>query len=82
MVKMSSLRMRFALAFSDSKHLGAANGANPLSSRSSILHGNTLGVLHFLLGFTFHTVCLHRLPPSIVFSELKLLVKQSQQARM
>lgn len=47
------------LAFTDSKHLGATFGANALSSRFSVLHGDLLGILDFLLGAALHAICFH-----------------------
>jgi hypothetical protein len=41
------------------EHLGAAGWADTLSSGSAIFHGYFLGVLHFSLGFAFHTVSFH-----------------------
>ena len=49
----------FPLAFPDSEHLGATGGTHTLSCRPTILHCYRLGILHFPLGTTLYTVCLH-----------------------
>jgi len=46
-------------ALTDSKHFSPAYGTDALSRRLSILHGYSLGILHFSLGPAFHTVRLH-----------------------
>ena len=48
------------LAFSNSKHFGAAFRAHALSRRLPVFHGDFLRVLHFLLGAALHAVCFHR----------------------
>jgi hypothetical protein len=48
-----------SLGFTDFEHLGLAYRANALGGRPPILHGNCLGVLHFLLGAALHTITLH-----------------------
>ena len=47
------------LALSDSEHLGAAYGANALSRRFTILHGNGFRVFHIPFGPAFNTISLH-----------------------
>jgi len=48
----------------DAEHFGAAARTNALGGGFTILHGNSLGVLHFLLGATLYAICLHlALPP-------------------
>ena len=47
------------LGFANSEHFGATGWTCTLGSGSLILHSDSLGILHFLLGLTFHTVCLH-----------------------
>ena len=47
------------LGFPNSEHFGATGWTRTLGSGSLILHSDSLGILHFLLGLTFHTVCLH-----------------------
>ena len=47
------------LCLPNSEHLCATCGTCSLSSRLPVLHGYGLGVLHFLLGTAFYTVCLH-----------------------
>jgi hypothetical protein len=47
------------LGFTNSEHFGATGWTRTLGSGSLILHSDSLGILHFLLGLTFHTVCLH-----------------------
>jgi hypothetical protein len=74
--------MLFRLAFTDSKHLGATNRACALSRRLTILHGNALGVLHFTLGSTFHTIGLHGFSPFVAVSyEIRLFLRQSQETK-
>ena len=51
------------LTLSYSEHLSATWRACTLSCRSSILHGNTFRILHFLLWTAFHTVGLHLIYP-------------------
>jgi hypothetical protein len=48
-----------SLALADSKHLRATRRADALGGRLAVFHGDNLGVLHFLLGATFHTISLH-----------------------
>ena len=48
-----------ALALPYLEHLGTARRAYSLSSRLTILHGYSLGVLHLLLGTALHTIPLH-----------------------
>jgi hypothetical protein len=48
-----------SLALTNPEHLGAAHRAYSLCCRLPVLHGNALGVLHFTLGSTFHTISLH-----------------------
>ena len=48
-----------ALALADSKHFRATARAYALSSRFAVLHGDTLGVFHFLLGAALHAISLH-----------------------
>ena len=55
----SASYVRVYLALADSEHLGATYRTGALSRRSTILHGNTLGIFHLPLSATFHTVCLH-----------------------
>jgi len=50
-------------AFSYSEHLGATGWAYALSCWFAILHGYTLGVLHFSFGSAFHTIGLHVFTP-------------------
>ena len=52
-----------ALAFAYFEHLGAASRAHSLGRRLAILHGNGLGIFHFLLGAAFHTIRLHPVSP-------------------
>ena len=52
-----------ALALPYFEHLGAASRAHSLGRRLAILHGNSLGILHFLLGAAFHTIRLHPVSP-------------------
>jgi hypothetical protein len=47
----------------DFEHFGAANGANTLSGRTAILHGDGLGAFHFLLFAALYTITLHGTPP-------------------
>jgi len=47
------------LALTYFEHLGAAYGADTLCCRPAVLHGDSLGILHFSLGTTFHTIALH-----------------------
>jgi hypothetical protein len=42
------------------EHLGTANGAGTLGGRTAVLHCNGLGILHFPLGTTLHTIPLHQ----------------------
>jgi hypothetical protein len=51
------------LCFADFEHFGAAIGANTLSGGTAVLHGDLLGIFHFLLCAAFHTITLHSLPP-------------------
>jgi len=53
---------RFLLG-ADFKHLGAACRAHTLGSRAAVLHGDGLGIFHFLLGAAFNTITLHLNPP-------------------
>ena len=57
-----------ALALSYPEHLSPAYRADALSRWLSILHGYRLGILHFSLGSTFHTVCLHWSTPFLLRS--------------
>jgi len=41
------------------EHLGAAGWAYALSCGSAIFHGYFFGLLHFSLGFAFHTISFH-----------------------
>ena len=41
------------------EHLGPTRRTDTLSRWPAILQGYSLGVFHFLLSATFHTVCLH-----------------------
>ena len=50
-------------ALSYSEHLGATGWAYALSCWFAILHGYTLGVLHFSFGSAFHTIGLHVFTP-------------------
>jgi len=50
---------RKKLSFANSEHFGATGWTHPLGCGFLILHGDSLGILHFLLGPTFHTICLH-----------------------
>ena len=47
------------LALTYPEHLGAADRAYTLGCWSAIFHGYCLGILHFPLGSTLHTVGLH-----------------------
>ena len=38
------------------EHLSSTCGADALSCRLPILHGYSLGILHFLLGSAFHAI--------------------------
>ncbi len=53
--------VRVDSALTNSEHLGATRWAYALSCRLTILHGYRFGVLHFSLGTTFYTICLHTL---------------------
>ena len=48
-----------SLCLPNPEHLRSTHGTHTLSRRLAILHGDSLGVFHFSLGSTFHTVCLH-----------------------
>ena len=52
-------RVNVGLTFTDPEHLGSACWTHTLCCRPFVLHGYGLGILHFFLGSTFHTVCLH-----------------------
>ena len=51
--------------FTDTEHLGAANGADALGGRTTILHGDGLGALHLPLGAALYTITLHGTPPLV-----------------
>lgn len=48
------------LALTNSKHLGATNGASSLGSGPPIFHCYLLRIFHLPLGSTFNTIGLHR----------------------
>ena len=48
-----------ALALPYPEHLGPACRTYALGCWFAILHSDALGILHFLFGTTFHTICLH-----------------------
>ena len=52
---------RLSLAYPE--HLRPTYGTHTLGCRLAILHGYALGILHFPFSTTFHTICLHSLPP-------------------
>ena len=58
-----------------SEHLGATGWTYALSCGFAILHGYTLGVLHFSLGSTFHTIGFHVFTP---FGLCKVVLPTSQ----
>ena len=51
--------IRAALLLADAEDLRAANGADALSGRPSVLHRNGLGTLNLPLRATLYTICLH-----------------------
>ena len=55
---LSGDRVQF-LAFTDSKHLGAAYRADPLRCWFAVLHRYSPGILHFPLRPALYTVSLH-----------------------
>jgi cellulose synthase/poly-beta-1,6-N-acetylglucosamine synthase-like glycosyltransferase len=50
---------KYILSFSNPEHLGGASWADTLICWFAILHRDSFRILHFLLGFTFHTISLH-----------------------
>jgi hypothetical protein len=48
------------LCLADPEHFGFTGRATTLISRFTILHGYGLGILHFLLCLTFHTISFHQ----------------------
>ena len=72
-------------ALSYSEHLGATGWTYALSCWLAILHGYTLGVLHFSLGSAFHTIGLHVFTPfgfcKMVLSHIPHLSSQSGRSR-
>ena len=68
---------KWNLGLSYPEHLGAAGWAYALSGRFAILHGYTLGVLHFFFRSAFHTVGFHRFT-SFRFMRLKPHVLQNR----
>jgi len=48
-----------ALTLPYPEHLSATRRAYTLSRWPTILHDHGFGILHFLFGTAFHTVCLH-----------------------
>lgn len=67
----------WSLTFSYSKHLGATDRADTFRCWSAIFHCYSLGVLHFSLFSTFHTIGLHPFIPFPVCT-VKLLLLQKQ----
>lgn len=55
---------KLKLSFADLEHLGTTDGADPLGSRSAVLHGDGLGAFHDPLGAAFHAITFHKYPPS------------------
>ena len=53
------LPIRSALPYPE--HLSATRGAHALSRSLAMPHGYGLGILHFLLGSTFHTIGLRHM---------------------
>jgi len=54
------------LGLANFEHLGVAGRASTLSGGAKILHGDSLGILHFPLGAAFDTITLnasHVIPP-------------------
>ena len=47
------------LTFSDAEHLSAIYGADSLSCRFTIFHGDAFGILHFPFGAALNTIGLH-----------------------
>jgi hypothetical protein len=52
--------LEMGLALSYSEHFGATGWTRTLGSGSLILHSDSLGILHFLLGAAFYAVRLHQ----------------------
>jgi hypothetical protein len=62
-VRLRDEEGRKPLALADTEYLGAAIGASSLGSRSLVLEGDRLGILHFNFLSAFHAISLHRAPP-------------------
>jgi hypothetical protein len=74
-----------ALALPYFEHLSAASRAHSLGRWLAIFHGNSLGILHFLLGAAFHTIRLHPVSPFLFVlakqASIKLLSCQDGKAQ-
>jgi hypothetical protein len=62
-VSVCANNIKQCLFSADFEHLGATSRAYTLGSRTAVLHGDGLGVLHFLLGAALYTITLHLNPP-------------------